>query len=91
MPEIKNYTEVCVKDMIESMLPRLDCCKCDNCKYDIMAIALNSLPPKYVVTHTGQIYTKLNALQNQFEADIIAAITRAVKMVTAKPRHGDAK
>lgn len=87
MPVIKNYMEDCVKDMLPSILEDVNSCTCEECYYDITAIALNSLPPKYVVTHKGQLYTKLAVLQRQFEVDIIAAITKASVIVSRSPRH----
>ena len=85
--KIKNYMEDCVIDMIEPVLANLGCCTCEVCKFDIMAIALNSIQPKYVVTKKGQLYTKLYALQQQFDVDIILAITKAAEMVSKNPRH----
>lgn len=87
MPEIKNYMEVCVKDMIMPVLKEINSCTCSKCRFDITAIALNSLPPKYVVTKKGQLYTKLSALQQQFDVDIISAITKAAVIVSRAPRH----
>jgi len=84
---IKNYMEDCVSDMLDSVLDEIHSCKCERCRYDITAIALNSLPPKYVVTKRGQLYTKLNALQQQFDVDIIAAITKAAVIVNRNPHH----
>lgn len=87
LPEIKNYMEVCVRDSLVQVLTSLGVCTCARCRYDIMALALNDLPPKYVVTHKGHIYTKLSALQNQFTVDIITAITQAAGIVSQRPRH----
>jgi competence protein ComFB len=80
--------EDCVADMLDSVLKDINTCSCKKCKYDITAIALNSLPSKYVVTKRGHLYTKLEALQNQFDVDIIAAITKAAVIVSRNPRHG---
>jgi len=88
--EIKNYMEICVRDQIKSVLGGLNCCMCENCVMDISAIALNSLPPKYVVTKKGQLYTKLITLQQQFDVDIIAALTKAAVIVGRSPRHDEA-
>lgn len=88
--KMKNYMEDCVADLIDSVLKDINACRCEKCKYDIMAIALNSLPPKYVVTKKGQLYTKLTALQNQSDVDVISAITKASVIVSKSPRH-DAK
>ncbi len=90
MPDIKNYMEDCVKDMVLPILKRMNCCTCDKCVFDTMAIALNSLPPKYVVTKKGQFYTKLSGLQQQFDVDVISAITKASAIVSKAPRHDEA-
>ncbi len=85
--DIRNYMEICVSDMMDAILKDLNCCTCETCRYDIFAIALNSLPPKYVVTKRGQLYTKMSTLQQQFDVDIIAAITKAAVLVSRTPRH----
>ena len=87
MPEMKNYMEVCVDDMLMPVLKGINSCTCETCRFDIRAIALNSLPPKYVVTRKGHLYTKVYALQQQFDVDIIAAITKAAVIVGRSPRH----
>ena len=86
--ELKNYMEICVLDLLEPVLTNLNACTCDNCLHDILAIALNSLPAKYVVTKKGEMYTKLNNLQHQFDVDIVSAITKASVIVSRNPRHG---
>jgi len=85
--KIRNYMEDCVAHTIDGILRDIKCCACEKCKCDITAIALNSLSPKYVVTRRGQLYTKLGTLRQQFEVDIIAAITKAAVIVGRNPRH----
>ncbi|MCL2462084.1 MAG: late competence development ComFB family protein [Defluviitaleaceae bacterium] len=85
--KIRNYMEDLVNNMIDGVLSDVNCCTCEKCRCDVMAIALNSLPPKYIVTTTGQLYTKLNTLRQQFEVDIIAALTKAAVIVGRNPRH----
>ena len=89
--EIRNYMEDCVDDTLQNMLKNTvfatETCMCDYCKLDIKAIALNSLPQKYVVTRKGELYAKISSLQNQFEVDIIAAVTKASVIVGRNPRH----
>lgn len=86
---IKNYMEDCVLDALGEILHGMNVCDCDKCRMDVAAVALNSLPPKYVVTRKGQLYTKLSVLQQQFDVDIISAITKAAVIVSKKPRHGE--
>ena len=87
---IRNYMEEVVDGTMEEILAhRDDACKCERCRMDIKALALNHLPPKYVVTDRGYVYTKINELENQFKADITVAVTNALKVIRAKPRHGE--
>ena len=85
--KIKNYMEDCVSDVMPSVLSQLNVCQCERCRMDILAYVLNKLPPKYVVTKKGHLYTKLAAIQAQFDVDIIAAITKAAAIVGENPRH----
>ena len=85
--ELNNYMEACVLDLLEPVLTNLSACTCENCLHDILAISLNSLPAKYVVTKKGEMYTKLNNLQHQFDVDIVSAIAKASVIVSRNPRH----
>lgn len=87
-PFLKNYME----DVVWSFLPNVlakypNACSCEICQHDIAAIALNLLPPRYVVREQGEIYSKLNTLEIQYRADVYAALTKAIMTVTANPRH----
>lgn len=84
----KNYMEEVVESTLEQILSyREDVCTCDRCRLDIKALALNHLPPKYVVTDKGYVYTKVNELESQFKADVTVAVTNALKTVRKNPRH----
>ena len=86
--EIKNYMELAVKESLERILnSREELCKCDKCKYDIMALVLNRLPPRYIVTDKGRIMTKIKETEVQFQADIIREIVIALEIVKIHPRH----
>lgn len=87
MPQIKNYMEEIVYNLMKEVLTDINVCTCEKCLMDIAAIALNDLPPKYIVTEKGELYSKINALRQQFEVDVIAAITKAAVIVKRNPRH----
>lgn len=88
----KNYMEEVVESTMKEILDhRDDVCKCDRCMMDIKALALNHLPPKYVVTDKGYLYTRINELESQFKADITVAVTNALKVVRVRPRHDEAE
>ena len=85
---LSNYMEEVVDRTLEEILAhRDDVCTCERCKLDIKALALNHLPPRYVVTDKGYIYTKVNELESQFKADITVAVTNALKIIRKNPRH----
>jgi len=85
--ELKNYMEEMVLNYMEDVLKDFEMCKCDTCRLDIAAKALNELPPQYFVTKKGEVYSKIKNLKLQFEADVVTAITKAAELVKNKPRH----
>lgn len=88
MLQLRNLMEEMVTNSLEDVLKDINVCNCETCMTDITAIALNSLPPKYIVTEKGELYSKSNVLRQQFEVDIISAITKAAVIVKRNPRHG---
>jgi competence protein ComFB len=87
MTLIKNYMEEIVFNQLKEILDDINVCSCEKCILDIAAIALNDLPPKYIVTEKGELYSKIGALKQQFEVDVISAITKAAVLVKRRPRH----
>jgi competence protein ComFB len=86
--ELTNYMESVVTGYLDEVLQETDdFCGCDRCRLDVIAIALNDVKPKYVVTTKGFAYAHMGELQAQFRADTIVAVTRAMKIVKANPRH----
>jgi len=87
MLNLMNYMEDIVNKKVDSVLNLMNICKCEKCRLDIMAIALNDLPAKYVVTDKGALYTKLRELEQQFDVDIETAIVKAAIFVNKNPQH----
>lgn len=86
----RNYMEEVVDATMNEIFSRNeDACRCERCTMDIKALALNHLPPKYVVTDIGYVYTRVNELENQFKADITVAVMNALKVVRKNPRHDE--
>jgi competence protein ComFB len=85
--ELKNYMEEIVSIYLDVVLKDINMCKCEKCKLDVAAKALNDLPPKYVVTKKGEVYSKIDNLKLQFEVDVILAITKAAVLVKRNPKH----
>ena len=82
-----NLMEDLVLQELDDVLASDGGCQCPICRTDVIALALNSLPPHYVTTNTGRIAVKLSGYASQNRADIIAAISAALKQVRRSPRH----
>lgn len=82
-----NVMEKIVDDKLEECLRDEDCCKCERCLEDMKAIALNKLPAKYVSTHNGELFSKLESTVRQNSTDIMVAISQAIETVATRPAH----
>ena len=88
MEELKNIMEDLVLDSLEKIMePRKDICRCEQCRVDIIAYALNRLPPKYVTTDVGSIYTVIEQNKNEFHQEVEKKIEEAIDAVNRNPRH----
>lgn len=63
-------------------------CDCAQCKEDILALALNHLPSKYVSSHIGEVHIKTMYLDQQLHMDVMRELTQAATIVERNPRHG---
>lgn len=79
-----NIMEYLVIERLDAVFSKFNCCKCDKCKKDVAAIALNKLAPKYVVTDPDRI-REFVARQNSSDAS--AALIQGILQVRAHPRH----
>ena len=85
-----NYMEDAVQSVLEEMLQGeayRDAGVDDKLKLDAMAYTLNRLPPKYVVSERGHLYTRVQELRHQFRTDILVELTKALQHVIAHPRR----
>jgi competence protein ComFB len=82
-----NLSEILTKELLPSVMERMDVCTCPVCTGNVLALALNALPTKYVTTDEGKQYTQLEVYKRQNELDVMAALTRACLRVKDSPRH----
>jgi competence protein ComFB len=88
VPVLKNYMEdIARRNAEEQMETRKDVCKCDRCRMDVLAYSLNHLPPKYVATYKGHIYTKLQEMEVQFNADVTREVFKAIEFIKSHKSH----
>lgn len=81
-----NITEKIVLKKLNAILKRMNCCRCDRCKQDIIAIALNNLKPMYIVATKGEIEQKIEALKDT-GSKVITEVIKAILIVRKSPRH----
>jgi len=87
MKRLRNYTEEAVTLYMERWFEKADVCHCEICRLDVMAIMLNSLKPKYVVTDTGALYAQLDDFDPQYKIDFMTIMSQAAMVVKNGPRH----
>jgi len=87
MPILRNYTEEVVEEILKEVLPMQDVCTCERCLLDIKAIALNQLPPKYVVTEKGEVITRLNFTKVADRTEVLTEVLKAIEKVRKNPSH----
>lgn len=87
--ELHNYTEIIVRDAVKELMAdtSLEICRCERCHLDVAAKALNNLPPHYVVTHKGEVFTKLSFSYNEMRVKVLAAVMTAMLQVAQNPSH----
>ena len=76
-----------VKECVDELLADSHGCKCEKCRRDIIALALNNLKPCYVTTKLGEVMTKIRSTEQQEETNIIVEVTKAINIVQKNPQH----
>jgi competence protein ComFB len=84
---VVNVTEIIAEEKVGEVISMMDACSCPRCVYDILALALNSLPTRYVTTDVGKQFIQLNSYKKQFETDVVSALIKACQVVKDSPRH----
>lgn len=85
--KIINVTEIIAEEKVVEVIAIMEACSCPRCVYDVLALALNSLPTRYVTTDVGKQFIQLNSYKKQFETDVVAALIKACQIVKESPRH----
>ena len=79
-----NVMEELVTDIVADMAREGKMCACTRCRLDVSAIALNNLPPSYVVTAEGE---SIKSNMTQYRVDALRMVTRAIEVVRKMPHH----
>ena len=82
-----NIMEEIVKDKIIYFMRQFDVCTCDRCKADTIALAMNGLQPKYIVTTPAAVDPLLSYYTNRLISDVTVEATKACMTIKDNPRH----
>lgn len=89
---LKNVMEELVFEKLDELMEKLGSCKCDNCRMDSAAYALNHLPPKYVVSERGELISRSMVMnKGQSEMDVTMAVISGINKVMEHPNHNAQK
>ncbi|MCF0151372.1 MAG: late competence development ComFB family protein [Firmicutes bacterium] len=84
---IINVMQILVDENVDRFLQLSGACCCRRCRCDAMAIALNNLIPKYVVTNQSDAAPRISVYEGKVSASITAQLVKACEIVKKNPRH----
>ena len=67
--------------------PWLNCLTWDKCNAELASYVLNRIPPKYVDTEKGALYTKANHMSADFDMKILLEIAHASSTIGKAKGH----
>ncbi len=77
-----------VKQALGEYLPKSNLsCKCERCQADIIAFALNRLPPRYYVSLKGEVMTHFESQMVPDKARVLSEVVSAAQIISAYPSH----
>lgn len=86
-PGYINVMQVLVEEKAPKYIKMFGLCDCKRCLEDVIALALNHLPPKYVVMDQGERVPKLTFYEGKYSSDITAQLLKACSKVAERPHH----
>lgn len=86
-PGYVNVMQVLVEEKAPKYIKMFGLCDCKRCLEDVIALALNHLPPKYVVMDQGERVPKLTFYEGKYSSDITAQLLKACSKVAERPHH----
>ncbi|WP_083189796.1 late competence development ComFB family protein [Orenia metallireducens] len=84
-----NLMEIEVKIMVDEVLEeKEDICNCEQCKNDIIALALNNIKPRYAGSNNGRVVVdSVDLSSTQTKMDIYRVVLEACEEVKSRPHH----
>lgn len=89
---LSNRMEQAVVDGLEEALAYYpDACRCEQCRRDIVALALRLLPARYAGSEEGSVVVDVELQRLASRIEIFRALCQAIATVKARPHHDRAR
>ncbi|MDE6017033.1 MAG: late competence development ComFB family protein [Acetatifactor sp.] len=82
-----NLMEETVLNKIDQLWENTNYCKCDSCRMDVAAYALNRLPPQYVQSLKGKVLYQFASSQTQQDIEVTVAVSTGIEIVGKSPHR----
>lgn len=82
---IYNLTEKVILEKLDVVMENMNCCRCDRCKMDVVALTLNNMEPYYVVR--AQDSPDYSKLEKEIADKATKAVLKSAIKVRKNPRH----
>lgn len=90
MTGLINLMEETVMNKINELWTSTEYCKCEQCRLDIAAYALNRLPSQYVQSVKGRVLFQFESNSIQRDIEVTVAVSKGIEIVGKSP-HKNAK
>jgi len=80
-----NIMELLVEESIDNLIHQQDCCDCDLCRANILAISLNGLAPRYV-SDMEVLLDQLDLYREEYGALVRERVSKAIVQVREYPK-----
>lgn len=82
-----NVLQALVEDKVDKYMKQFKMCACRRCRTDVVALALTTLPAKYIVVPEHESVPMLSIYESRYGAAVTAQLIAACQKVSANPRH----
>ena len=88
-PMLVNVMQQIIEDKADKYIGIFDVCRCSHCRKDVIALALNQMPPKYVVMSQKELLLKRDMYEVRYNCEAVAQLMQACQKVKDNPHHNN--
>jgi competence protein ComFB len=82
-----NITEELAINCVRHAINEIDMCNCKKCQLYACALALNSLPPRYIMTSKSELLADIGVIDTSSHMEVIVSVSKALKTIRECPLH----